>query len=160
MIPTPLEKEHLFKLTREQLATILGDETDPIAIMASVVCLLKKNLPHVCWVGFYRVDFNKPEELVVGPYQGEFGTLRVEWGRGVSGTCAEAGLPVIIPDLRDAEALETCESLPVSEIAMPVFGREGKLCAVLDLDSPDLDAFQDEDCEGLEAILELIRPKL
>jgi L-methionine (R)-S-oxide reductase len=160
MIPAPLEKENLFRLSREQLAVVLEDETDPIAIMASVVSVLKKNLPHVCWVGFYRVDLDNPDELVVGPYQGLLGTLRVTWGRGVCGTCAEAGVPVIIPDLRDAETLETCESLPVSEIALPVFGLDGILCAVLDLDSPDLDAFQDEDCEGLEAILELIRLKL
>jgi L-methionine (R)-S-oxide reductase len=160
MIPAPLEKENLFRLSRQQLAAVLEDETDTIAIMASVVSVLKMNLPYVCWVGFYRVDLDNPDELVVGPYQGILGSLRVNWGRGVCGTCAEAGVPVLIPDLRDDQALDTCESLPVSEIAMPVYGREGNLCAVLDLDSPDLDAFQDEDCEGLETILDLIRLKL
>lgn len=160
MIPTPQEKEILYRRTREQIAAALADETDPIALMAGVVGLLKTNLPHVCWVGFYRVDRERPGDLVIGPYQGAFGSLRVTIGQGVPGTCAQEQLPVIIPDLKDFGKSSSCEALPRSEIAMPVFNRSDHLCAVLDLDSPDLDAFQDEDVEGLDAVLEAIRMKL
>ena len=160
MIPTPQEKADLYRLTLAQIMAAIEDETDPIALMAGVVCVLKTTLPHVSWAGFYRTNPHQQEELVIGPYQGSLAAPRIAFGQGVCGTCAEVGLPVIIPDLRDDRESESCHSRAVSEIALPVFDQHGHLCAVLDLDSLDLDAFQDEDCEGLEAILEAIRLKL
>ncbi|HEX7344899.1 MAG TPA: GAF domain-containing protein [bacterium] len=159
MIPSIEEKIDLYRLSLQQIQFAVAAETDPIAVMSSVVCVLKTNLPHFFWVGFYRVDREKGNELVVGPYQGTFGCLRIPFGRGVCGLCAEKELPVIVPNVDDFEGHIACDSRSKSEIVLPVYDREGKLCAVFDVDSTELDAFADEDCEGLESILESIREK-
>ncbi len=160
MLPTPDEKTKIYQLTLEQIKSTTEAETDPIALLASVACLLKANLAHFFWVGFYRVDPAKRDELVVGPYQGTFGCLRIPFGRGVCGTCAAHELPVIVPNVNQFPGHIACDSRSASEIALPVFDCAGKLYAVLDVDSTELEAFQDEDCEGLENILEVIEAKL
>jgi GAF domain-containing protein len=160
VIPSPAEKTDLYKLSLDQLREVLREESDPLAVMSSAVCILKTNLPYYYWVGFYRVDPRKPEELVVGPYQGTFGCLRIPFGRGVCGLCARRELPVIVPDVNQFEDHIACDSRSASEIVVPVYGRDGKLCAVFDVDSTELDAFNDEDCEGLENIMAAIQPKL
>ncbi len=160
MIPAPEEKKRLYELSHRQILSATERETDAVAILSSVVCILKTNLPHAFWVGFYRLDRNKSDELVVGPYQGTFGCLRIPVGRGVCGLCAEKELPILVPNVNDFEDHIACDSRSASEIVVPVFDRAGKLYGVLDLDSTDFDAFQDEDCEGLESILEAVRSKL
>ncbi len=160
MVPTTSEKERLYQLSLEQIKSSTATETDAIAVLSSVICILKTNFPHFYWVGFYRVDPQKPDELVVGPYQGTFGCLRISFGRGVCGTCAAREMPVIVPDVNDFEDHIACDSKSRSELAMPAYNRNGKLYAVLDVDSTELDAFQDEDCEGLDNILEAIKQKL
>jgi len=159
MIPSPEKKNELYRLSFQQIQSAVAAETDPIAVMSSVACVLKTNLPHFFWVGFYRVDPEKGNELVVGPYQGTFGCLRIPFGKGVCGLCAEKELPVIVPNVNDFEDHIACDSRSKSEIVLPVYDREGKLFGVFDVDSTELDAFADEDCEGLEAILEAIREK-
>ena len=160
MIPSPEQKNELYQLSLQQIQSVVASETDPIAVMSSVVCVLKTNLPHFFWVGFYRVDPAKGKELVVGPYQGTFGCLRIPFGKGVCGLCAEKELPVIVPNVDDFEGHIACDSRSKSEIVLPVYDRSGKLYGVFDVDSTELDAFADEDCEGLEAILEAIHDKL
>jgi len=160
MIPSTREKEKLYRLSQQQILSAIEKETDRTAILSSVVCVLKTNLPHTFWVGFYRVDAQRGNELVVGPYQGTFGCLRIPFGRGVCGLCAEKELPVIVPDVNQFEDHIACDSRTKSEIVVPAYDRGGRLYAVLDVDSTDLDAFADEDCEGLESILAAIREKL
>ncbi|RJP74170.1 MAG: GAF domain-containing protein [Candidatus Zixiibacteriota bacterium] len=160
MIPPPEEKAELYALSLAQLREVLREESDPLAVMSSVVCILKTNLPHFFWVGFYRVDPQKPDELVVGPYQGTFGCLRIPFGRGVCGLCAARELPVIVPNVNDFEDHIACDSRSASEIVVPVYGGDGKLFAVFDVDATELDAFSDEDCEGLETLMAEIQPKL
>jgi GAF domain-containing protein len=160
MIPSTAEKNELYRLSLQQIQSAIAAETDPIAVMSSVVCVLKTNLPHFFWVGFYRVDPAKGNELVAGPYQGTFGCLRIPFGKGVCGLCAEKELPVIVPSVDDFETHIACDSRTKSEIVVPVFDNSGKLYAVFDVDSTELDAFGDEDCEGLENVLEIIKPKL
>lgn len=84
MIPHPEEKMKLYRLSGQQILEATAHEADPVAIMASVVCILKTNLLHAFWVGFYRVDPMKPDELVIGPYQGSLGCLRIPFGKGGS----------------------------------------------------------------------------
>jgi L-methionine (R)-S-oxide reductase len=160
VIPTLQEKNQLYKLCLQQVASILDKETDSIAILASVVCILKTNLPYAYWVGFYRVDPQKSGELVIGPYQGTFGCLRIPFGRGVCGLCAEKELPVIVPNVAEFIDHIACDSRAASEIVIPVYNNAGRLYAVLDLDSTEFEAFQDEDCEGLESITDSIKMKL
>ncbi len=103
------------------------------------------------WTGFYRVA--APRRLLVGPYQGTLGCLDIEFGRGVCGTAAETGEPVIVDDvLRHANHI-TCDPRARSEIVLPVFDAAGELLAVFDVDSAEPAAFSDVDRSGLERIL-------
>ena len=160
MIPTPEEKEQLYKLSLKQVEEIIKDESDPVALLASTVCILKGNLPQAFWVGFYRVDPQKPEELVIGPYQGTFGCLRIPLGKGVCGRCAEERQTVIVPDVEEFPGHIACDSRSKSEIVLPVFDHAGQLYAVLDLDSTLLNAWSLEDRRGLEQIVGVLKAKL
>ena len=128
--------------------------------MASVVCILKTNLPHGFWIGFYRVDAKKPNELVIGPYQGTFGCLRIEIGKGVCGHCAEKRETVIVPDVHQFPGHIACDSRSQSEIVVPIFDWKYDFYAVLDLDATEVNAFGEEDRDGLERIAEAIKGKL
>ncbi len=159
VVPSASEKRRLYDLCLRQIEDTLLDETDATAVLASVVCILKQNLRYASWVGFYRLDPSLPGELVVGPYQGTFGCLRIPVGRGVCGACAETRRAVIVPDVREFEGHIACDAAARSEIVVPLFDCDRQLYAVLDLDSELLDAFSAEDQVGLERILEFISVK-
>ena len=157
MIPSSARKKELYRQSLEQVNEIIKGETDSIAVMASVACILKANLPHALWVGFYRVDVRKADELVIGPYQGTLGCLRIPFGKGVCGHCAELRQPVIVPDVEKFPDHIACDGRSRSEIVLPVFEAQHRLCAVLDLDSAELNAWSDEDRAGLATILKEIQ---
>jgi GAF domain-containing protein len=159
-IPSSEEKKRLYELSLEQINATVDGETDAIAILSSAVCILKLNLPHAYWTGFYRVDPQRPGELVVGPYQGTLGCLRISFGKGVCGTCAERRETVIVADVHQFPGHIACDSASQSEMVVPVFDRNDNLIAVFDLDSAYLDAWSEEDKDGVEAILNLIKPQL
>ena len=104
------------------------------------------------WTGFYLVDPTR-RELVVGPYQGSLGCLRIAFGRGVCGTAAARRQTVIVPDVHAFPGHIACDSRARSEIVVPVTDANGKLIAVLDVDSAEHDAFDDIDRVGLEAVV-------
>jgi len=160
MIPDEKEKRSLYNLSLKQVVAALNDESDPVALLTSVVCILKTNLPHGFWVGFYLVDKNRSRQLVVGPYQGTFGCLRIDFGKGVCGICAERQETVIVPDVHQFPGHIACDASSASEIVSPLFDRNGNLVAVLDLDATELNAFDEVDQEGLEAILGYLQPKI
>lgn len=160
MIPSSEEKAGLYRLSGAQIAEVTAHETDPVAVMASAACILKTNLPHASWVGFYRADTEKDDELVIGPYQGTLGCLRIPFGRGVCGTCAQTRQTVIVPNVLKFEGHIACDVNSASEIVVPVFDRKDNLCAVLDLDSTELNAFGEEDQKGLESVAKTIKAKL
>jgi GAF domain-containing protein len=121
--------------------------------MATASCLLSLAFPDTFfWTGFYVVDPHKPEELVVGPYQGTLGCLRTPFSRGVCGACARGQKTIIVPNVHDFPGHIACDSQTNSEIVVPVFDTSGALFAVLDVDSTQLDSFDDVDRAGLEAI--------
>ena len=105
------------------------------------------------WTGFYIVDPQRPDELVVGPYQGGLGCLRIAFGRGVCGTAAASRKTVVVPDVDAFPGHIACDSRSRSEIVVPVFDPQERLIAVFDVDSPNLAAFDEVDARGMEAIL-------
>jgi GAF domain-containing protein len=129
-----------------------GASLDDIALMATVNSVLAYRFPHFFWTGFYRVCGDR---LVVGPYIGTVGCLQIEFGRGVCGTAAARRETVIVPDVTKFPGHIACDPNSKSEIVVPVFDREGSLIAVLDVDSEQLDAFDEEDRAGLERICAL-----
>ncbi|NRA31163.1 MAG: GAF domain-containing protein, partial [Parvularculaceae bacterium] len=103
--------------------------------------------------GFYVVDPDKPEELVVGPYQGTLGCLRIPFGRGVCGAAAATLETQVVKDVHQFEGHIACDSRSVSEIVVPVRDETGKLIAVLDIDNPNEGTFDDTDQKHLEALV-------
>lgn len=129
-----------------------GETLDDIALMATINSILSHRFPHFFWTGFYRVC---GERLVVGPYIGTVGCLQIEFGRGVCGTVAQRRETVVVPDVNQFPGHIACDPNSKSEIVVPVFGPEGELIAVLDIDSDQLNAFDEEDAAGLERIVRL-----
>ncbi|HEX8153597.1 MAG TPA: GAF domain-containing protein, partial [Thermoanaerobaculia bacterium] len=106
------------------------------------------------WTGFYRVCGDR---LVVGPYIGTLGCLQIAIGKGVCGTAAARRETVIVPDVNQFPGHIACDAASKSEIVVPVFGPDGELIAVLDVDSDRLAAFDEEDRQWLEKIVALFR---
>lgn len=129
-----------------------GTSLDDIALMATINSVLANRFPHFFWTGFYRVCGTR---LVVGPYIGTVGCLQIEFGKGVCGTAAARRQTVIVPDVHAFPGHIACDPNSRSEIVVPVFGPAGELIAVLDVDSDELDAFDEEDRVGLERIVAL-----
>ena len=129
-----------------------GETLDDIALMATINSVLAHAFPHFFWTGFYRMCGGR---LAVGPYIGTVGCLQIELGRGVCGTAAAKRETVIVPDVSQFPGHIACDPNSKSEIVVPVFDRQGELIAVLDVDSDQLDAFDEEDKIGLERIVAL-----
>jgi L-methionine (R)-S-oxide reductase len=130
---------------------ILDGVDDEVTAMATMVALVHHAFGHL-WTGFYRVV--EPGQLLrVGPYQGSLGCLDIEFGRGVCGNAAAETKTVIVPDVARYPGHITCDARSRSEIVVPVFGKQGDLIAVLDIDSDRLDAFDAEDARGLEQLV-------
>jgi GAF domain-containing protein len=138
---------------------VLDGEPDRIARMATVAALLRQAFAHFFWVGFYVVDPARPGELVVGPYQGTLGCLRIAFGRGVCGAAAASLRTQIVPDVNAFPGHIACDGRSRSEIVVPVFDPVGDLIAVLDVDATQRAAFDEIDAEGLDAILRAIFSK-
>ena len=129
---------------------MLEGTTDAIAGMATTSALLHHAFQHL-WTGFYRVV--EPGRLLrVGPYQGTLGCLEIVFGRGVCGTAAVEGRTVVVPDVHAFPGHITCDARSRSEIVVPIFGADGALLAVLDIDSAEPAMFDAVDAEGLEAL--------
>ncbi|GAB5456180.1 MAG: GAF domain-containing protein [Henriciella sp.] len=138
---------------KAEIDSVVTGETYIPARYASAACLLSEAFsPRFFWTGFYVVDPLKPEELVVGPYQGTLGCLRIPFGKGVCGACADRKESIIVPDVHAFPGHIACDSRTNSEIVVPVFDANGALAAILDVDSEQADAFDEVDRLGLEAI--------
>ena len=129
-----------------------GETLDEIALMATINSVLSHAFRHFFWTGFYRMCGGR---LVVGPYIGTVGCLQIELGRGVCGTAAARRETIIVPDVSQFPGHIACDPNSKSEIVVPVFDRDRELIAVLDVDSDQLNAFDEEDRAGLERILTL-----
>jgi L-methionine (R)-S-oxide reductase len=153
----PDEKSARYAVLAREIAAVLDGEPNLTARYATVASMLTTAFaPRFFWCGFYLVAPEKPRELVVGPYQGTLGCLRIPFGKGVCGSAAETRETVLVPDVEAFPGHIACDSRSRSEIVVPVFDRSGALLAVLDVDSTDLAAFDDDDRAGLEAICALI----
>ncbi len=149
----PADKAEAYAALRAEIAAVISGEPNRIARYASAACLLAQAFPaRFFWTGFYLVDPDKPSELVVGPYQGTLGCLRIPFGKGVCGAAAAQRATIIVPDVHAFPGHIACDSRSNSEIVVPVFSTDGALAGVLDVDSEQFDAFDEIDQAGLEAI--------
>jgi L-methionine (R)-S-oxide reductase len=136
-----------------EVASVLEGEPNLTARMATVASMLANSFDHFFWTGFYVVDADRPDELVVGPYQGTLGCLRIAFGRGVCGAAAATGQTQRVEDVHAFPGHIACDSRSQSEIVAPVRDRAGRLIAVFDVDSDQPAAFDAVDQAGIEAIL-------
>lgn len=148
-----MSKEETYEDVRRQTLSVLEGEPDRTARMATVACLLAQAFPANIWTGFYVVDPSKADELVVGPYQGTLGCLRIPFGRGVCGAAAASGETQVVEDVHEFEGHIACDANSVSEIVVPVRDKNGRLIAVLDIDSPDRGTFGAADKAALERLV-------
>jgi GAF domain-containing protein len=153
----PLEKPARYREVETMIASVVAGETSHTARYATAVSLLVQAFgPRFFWTGFYVVDPLKPTELVVGPYQGTLGCLRIPFGRGVCGAAASSGKTQLVMDVHAFPGHIACDSRSNSEIVVPVCDASGALAAVLDVDSTELAAFDEEDQAGLESICRIL----
>lgn len=148
-----MEKESLYAQVEGEIYSVTAGEEYIIANMASVCSLLNSAFEDFYWVGFYIVDPKKQEELVVGPYQGTLGCLRITYGRGVCGAAAKTKKTQIVDNVHDFSGHIACDSETNSEIVVPVFNNEDELIAVFDVDSTKYSTFDETDQLWLEKIL-------
>lgn len=149
-------KQVKYALLYQQVSALIEGETDRVAIMANVVAAIHETMGFF-WTGFYRV-VQQPEksELLLGPFQGPVACMHIGYGRGVCGTAWKEGKTIVVSDVEQFPGHIACSSLSRSEIVVPLFDAQGTVVAVLDIDSKELNTFDDTDREGLEKILTLL----
>jgi L-methionine (R)-S-oxide reductase len=145
-----------YKQIYSQLSELIQGESDFLANAANTVSLLFSTLPDLNWIGFYFLHGN---ELVLGPFQGKPACSRIPLGNGVCGAAAAKGETVIVPDVNQFAGHITCDTASKSEVAVPLLNW-GRLLGVLDVDSPVLNRFDEDDAEGLESLMSLFLSSL
>ena len=142
----------MYRDLRSALDGLTAGEPDPIANMANAAALIWETLPNLNWAGFYR---NVDGELVLGPFQGRPACIRIPFGKGVCGAAAETLQVQRVEDVHAFPGHIACDAASASELVVPIV-RNGKLIAVLDLDSPTAARFTDEDETGCVALCDLL----
>lgn len=148
-INTALPKAEFYQELASQARSLLEGESNQIANAANLSALIFNTLPELNWAGFY---FALEGELVVGPFQGKPACVRIPMGRGVCGRAAEMRETQVVPDVDAFPGHIACDSASRSEIVIPLQKASGELVGVLDIDSPVLARFDDEDRRGLEEV--------
>jgi GAF domain-containing protein len=146
----PQQRKARYEDVLLSISGLLEGEDDWVAAMATVACELHRSFAYFDWTGFYRAV--REDLLIVGPYQGGHGCLRIEGGRGVCGAAATKRETRHVPDVESFEGHIACSSSTRSELVVPIQTPGGRLLAVLDVDSDLVDAFDAVDVEALEAL--------
>jgi L-methionine (R)-S-oxide reductase len=148
----PTRKNALYDDLADQFAALITGEPDLIANTANMAALVYHGLPELNWAGFY---FAQGGELVLGPFQGKPACVRIAWGKGVCGTAAAQRVTIVVPDVEAFPGHIACDLASRSEMVVPLLV-DGRVVAVLDLDSPALGRFDDTDRAGCERLVEVL----
>lgn len=148
-------KEEQYQTLLPQIKALLEGEPDLVANLANVCAALKEQFGWF-WVGFYLV---KKEELVLGPFQGPVACTRIKKGRGVCGSSWAEAKTLIVPDVEKFPGHIACSSLSRSEIVIPLMDNN-EVWGVLDVDSSELNEFDETDQKYLEEVVKLVKPGL
>jgi GAF domain-containing protein len=156
VLPPTTSRREIYASLLPQLDALTDGEPDLVANLANVAAALREAFGFF-WVGFYLV---KDGQLVLGPFQGPIACTRIPFDRGVCGHCYRTRQTVIVPDVEAFPGHIACSSASKSEIVLPAFDRQGNVLLVLDVDSDELNDFDETDQEGLEAVMRLIERRL
>lgn len=159
-----MNKEQIYKeLLRDLEALVDGVEGCAVGVLANAAALIYERTGYF-WVGFYMVDSShkdmqgdvKNGVLKLGPFQGTPACYRIGYGKGVCGTAWKRGESIVVADVEEFDGHIACSSLSRSEIVVPLFDRDGRVAGVLDIDSTELNAFDDIDRINLESACRII----
>ncbi|MCK9301139.1 MAG: GAF domain-containing protein [Bacteroidales bacterium] len=151
LLPLSGTKNEIYRQLIPQLQELVRDEVNYIANLANITAALKSALGFF-WVGFYLVD---GPCLVLGPFQGELACTRIPFGKGVCGKAWQLGETIVVDDVTKFEGHIACSTKSLSEIVVPII-RNGKLIAVIDVDSEQIAAFDDIDRKYLTKVAALV----
>ena len=155
-IDTNAPKSDMYRELVKSADALTSGETDGVANMSNIAALLWEFLPDVNWTGFYRVVDG---ELVLGPFQGKAACIRIPFGRGVCGAAAQTGETQLVEDVHAFPGHIACDANSASELVVPVM-RDGRVIAVVDLDSPSRGRFDDDDARGIESLVAVIADRI
>jgi GAF domain-containing protein len=142
-------KTEFYRDLSQQLTSLLENERDPVANAANTAALLFELMPDLNWAGFYFL--RDDGALVLGPFQGKPACVRIPVGRGVCGTAVAEKRSMLVEDVHAFADHIACDAVSRSELVVPLI-RDGEITGVIDLDSPVVGRFDDEDRRGLEKI--------
>ena len=140
----------------ENLKAISDDVNNDISLLANASALIYSSLDRLNWCGFYLIENGK---LLLGPFQGKVACTSIDLGKGVCGTAAVKKESVLVEDVHSFDGHIACDSASNSEIVIPIM-KNGDLYGVLDIDSPELCRFTEEDREGLELVVKTLEKVL
>ncbi|MBS0479928.1 MAG: GAF domain-containing protein [Proteobacteria bacterium] len=149
-------KPDLYRDVLAAIDAITADEPDGVANMANAAAILWEYLPDLNWAGFYR---NIGDELVLGPFMGKAACIRIPIGKGVCGVAAATRQTQLVEDVVAFSGHIACDAASRSELVVPILA-DGRVAAVLDLDSPVHARFDAEDAAGIEAIAEMLSDRV
>ncbi|HPE55478.1 MAG TPA: GAF domain-containing protein [Bacteroidales bacterium] len=147
------KKKNRYNRIFKQLEELLAPHDNPIAAMATIAAVLHNKFDHFFWTGFYLLQDG---ELIVGPYQGSVACIKLKKNTGVCWAGINNKETVLVPDVHQFPGHIACDSRSQSEIVLPVRNKKGEIIGVMDVDSKELNSFDEADREGLEKIITLI----
>jgi GAF domain-containing protein len=155
-IDTNAPKSDMYRELVKSADALTRGESDGVANMSNIAALLWEFLPDVNWTGFYRVVDG---ELVLGPFQGKAACIRIPFGRGVCGAAAQTGETQLVEDVHAFPGHIACDANSASELVVPVM-RDGRVIAVVDLDSPSRGRFDQDDVLGIQSLVAVIADRI
>ena len=151
----PEDKKECYAIIHAQLKALLDGETEIIPNLANASALLGQALQEINWVGFYLM---RRGELLLGPFQGKPACIHIPVGKGVCGTAVSEGRTQLVPDVHAFPGHIACDSASRSEIVVPIQSKD-RVIGVLDIDSPILNRFDEEDRIGLEEVVRILEDR-
>jgi len=145
-----------YDLLQKQVAGLIEDESNMIAILSNVSALLNDSIDQINWIGFYLIEDN---ELILGPFQEHPACVHIAIGKGVCGTAVAQDKTQLVEDVNAFPGHIACDANSKSEIVVPIH-KDNNVIGVLDIDAPITNRFNNEDKQGLEAIVKIIEQQL
>ncbi|KKI54610.1 MAG: GAF domain-containing protein [Staphylococcus equorum] len=149
-------KETNYDLLQKQVASLIEDESNLIAILSNVSALLNDSLDQINWVGFYLIENN---ELILGPFQGHPACVHIAIGKGVCGTAVETNESQLVEDVNAFPGHIACDANSKSEVVVPIH-KGNQVIGVLDIDAPIINRFSNTDKVALEEIVSIIEQQI
>lgn len=147
-------KPEYYRQLALQLGALLGEDSNAVTNMAQTSAFIYQMIPDLNWAGFYVTNPVKAKHLILGPYQGKVACVHIPFGRGVCGAAAESQKTQLIKNVHEFEGHIACDAASQSEVVVPLI-IDGKVKGVLDIDSPLVDRFDDDDAQGFEALADV-----